>query len=83
MLSQAAWAHPDFGALLAILTDTGAVTIWEEQPGSAAGMVLQGKLSIPKACTMAFAPEEYGRRLAVGSRDGRVRCAWLAVHTLA
>lgn len=78
--SQAAWAHPEFGVLLAILTDADAVTVWEEQPGTAAGMALQGRLSISNACTMAFAPKQYGLQLAVGSRDGRVRCAWVETH---
>ena len=69
---QAAWAHPEFGAVLAILADTGPVTLWVEEPGSA-GMVLHGMLAGTQPCTMAFAPKHLGLQLATGSWDGRVR----------
>lgn len=77
---QAAWAHPEHGALLAILADTGTVTLWEEhtEAGGNISMQLRACLDGQQSIMMAFAPRHLGLQLAVGGKDGCVRCLHLA-----
>ena len=78
--AQAAWAHPEYGVLLAVLVDTGTVTLWEEHAESDGNVILQLRACLDgkQSCVMAFAPQQLGLQLAVGSRDGCIRCLHLA-----
>ena len=80
--AQAAWAHPECGGLLAVIVDTGIVTLWEEHAGSDGNVIMQLRACLDgkQSCVMAFAPQQFGLQLAVGSKDGCVRCLGLARH---
>lgn len=72
---QAVWAHLEHGAVLAVLTDTGFVTIFSEdlQCGRTR-MQPVAWLSEQDVTALSFAPKEMGLQLAIVSRPGRVRC---------
>ena len=72
---QAVWAHPEHGAVLAILTDTGAVTLYSE-------CQLVASLSGQHVTALAFGPKELGLQLATAGRDGMVRCQTSTVFAL-
>lgn len=80
---QAVWAHPEHGAVLAILTDTGAVTLYSEcQLHGEISMWLVASLSGQHVTALAFGPKELGLQLATAGRNGMVRCQTSTVFAL-
>ena len=75
---QCAWAHPQFGSLLATCGYDRRVLVFRESAGAGAGapaawvrvLAFEGHAS--SVNSVAWAPHEYGLHLACASSDGRV-----------
>ncbi|BDA47913.1 probable Nucleoporin SEH1 [Coccomyxa sp. Obi] len=71
---KAVWAHPEHGAVLAVLTDTGVVTLFSEDAQCGhPRMQPVASFSNQDVTALSFAPKEMGLQLAIVSRRGRVR----------
>jgi len=78
---RVAWAHPEFGQLVAVCGAATTASIWEEQEApDSRGTVLsrwQRKAELgdsrSKISDVEFAPRHQGLRLATGSHDALVR----------
>lgn len=71
---KAVWAHPEHGAVLAVLSDTGVVTLFfEDLHCGHTRMQPVASFSEQDAAALSFAPKEMGLQLAIVSRRGRVR----------
>jgi nucleoporin SEH1 len=80
-LWRASWAHPEYGAALALCGEHQVVTVWEEQEApDHAGRVVsrwnrRAELGDARQSVhdVKFAPRHAGLRLAAASGDGAVR----------
>jgi len=75
-----AWAHPEFGSLLATTGSDHECKIWEERSHANASLsnrswIVKSSLTEARKATtcLEFAPRHWGLQLAVGSADGAVR----------
>lgn len=80
MIWKLAWAHPEFGQVLATCSADGMVKIWEEQEGiggesTSARWYPKSQLSDSRKHVkdIKFAPRHLGLKIAAGSADGCVR----------
>ncbi len=72
---QGCWAHTDFGALLAVLTDRGEIVFFEEASQSSAIALRKQALLLHEGCqAISFGPKEHGLQLASGCSKGHIRC---------
>lgn len=72
---QAVWAHPEHGAVLAVLSDSGTMTIFSEcQSQGGTSMQMVASLSSQHVTSLDFGPRELGLQIATVSLDGIVRC---------
>lgn len=76
---QVAWAHPQFGNVLASCSYDGRVVVWKEVQGAQAGAQTQWikvyeDVNNPQTSvnSVAFAPHTYGLVLAAACSDGSV-----------
>lgn len=88
---QIAWAHPEFGHIIAVGCDDGHVLVYVETPTTRLprdgddddaahdktewSLRLQARHTTSCITCVAFAPKQQGLLLAVGSADGITRCA--------
>lgn len=71
---KVAWAHPEFGTILASCSEDHSVIVWKEDPvdgkwSQKAGLV-DARAGVQD---IKFAPHHLGLQLAAGSKDGVVR----------
>lgn len=71
LLRQAIWSSPEFGAVLAVLSDTGSVTVWREDVLHRMHLVLS--ITDLNLTCITFGPKQLGQQLAAADHDGRVR----------
>lgn len=74
---RVAWAHPEFGTILASCSEDHSVIIWKEEVMANAERQWVRKANLTDARQgvqdIKFAPHHYGLELAAGSKDGFVR----------
>lgn len=75
---RVAWAHPEFGRVLASCSSDRSVHIYEEQVDGRTGArhwKRQGRLvdSRDAVHALEFAPRHLGLKIAAGALDGRIR----------
>ena len=78
---QGCWAHADFGALLAVLTDQGEVVVLEEASKSSTIVLREQACLSHEGCqAISFGPKEGGLQLASACSKGHVRWLTPVVH---
>ena len=72
---QGCWAHADFGAILAVLTDEGDIAILEEACQHSNIVLREQARILHKGCrVLSFGPKEGGLQLASACRGSHIRC---------
>jgi len=69
---QVAWAHPNFGHILASCSYDGKVFIWKEQQGQGWMKIKEHALHAASVNSVSWAPHELGAILACASSDGKL-----------
>ena len=71
---QGCWAHAEFGALLAVLTDKGDIVILEEASQSSKAVLREIARLLHEGCqVLSFGPKEEGLQLASACSRGHIR----------
>jgi len=74
---RVAWAHPEFGSVLASCSEDHSVIVWKEELMENAERHWDRKANLTDARQgvqdIKFAPHHYGLELAAGSKDGFIR----------
>lgn len=73
-LIQGCWAHAEYGALLAVLTEQGDIIILEEATASGQKVLRETAHALHEGCrVLSFGPPEQGLQLASACSNGRIR----------
>ena len=76
IMLQGCWAHAEYGALLAVLTEQGDLIILEEATVSGQKVLRECARRLHEGCrVLSFGPPEHGLQLASAGSDGRIRCS--------
>ncbi|TIB61138.1 hypothetical protein E3P78_02865 [Wallemia ichthyophaga] len=69
---QVAWAHPNYGSILASSSYDGKVFIWKQEQGNSWTRIKDHTLHTSSVNSISWAPHELGPTLACASSDGNV-----------
>ena len=76
IMLQGCWAHAEYGALLAVLTEQGNIIILEEATVSGQKVLRKTAHALHEGCrVLSFGPPEQGLQLASACSNGRIRCS--------
>ena len=76
MMLQGCWAHAEYGALLAVLTEPGDIIILEEATVSGQKVLRETARALHEGCrALSFGPPEQLLQLASAGSNGRIRCS--------
>ena len=76
IMLQGCWAHAEYGALLAVLTEQGDIIILEEASVPGQKVLRATAHALHEGCrVLSFGPPEQGLQLASACSNGRIRCS--------